>query len=532
MWPYTHFALLYFGGRILSPTYILFPVFLLEFQVLFTQMKHYSSPVRRDALIGLRDILSSHPQLLPTCLPRLVEQVFSSMVDSSGSVRQASHAFIKFFAESLADNVITPFFQTLVAHLNCGLTHINENIQLDSLKILDLYLQYHPRLLIEYTEEIIQVLIGLLSRHRTASSRSLKPVSNKRKCFIQAKSTSQVSLTSNPSSKLVNKHSRLNIFLMILKMLDAMLIAISSDAASGDLLSQRALVHVLKKQVLIMSDKGYVERTHASVCDFTTATPHIPILQSHGIIPSESLFEGPSTLTSLVVDDTFPGNKHIITFTSSLVSILLESWVECTSNDILCKGVSIESLPLMENIISILCVLIKLISSMSQRLEGLSLLMVECERIANDISLHILCHFPFSAASLTQVHSSHHALNFTICELIILLRNLLCLMKSDGGKESALMVMKYVSGLNSDDIKCITSSTQVLFTCSKSIVNFTPIISEMAREISTDALKGTFAFVSNFFGACHPQSKSKQLLVKCFSKMFLNESSKQNLGYR
>ncbi len=84
-------------------------------------------------LLTLVNMLSSQDMMIGAIpyLPEYFSKVFSSMVDSSGAVRQASHAFI---VESLADNVITPFVQTLVAQ---RVMISNNNVCMDILPAKD-----------------------------------------------------------------------------------------------------------------------------------------------------------------------------------------------------------------------------------------------------------------------------------------------------------------------------------------------------------------------------------------------------------
>lgn len=443
---------------------------------MLVQLNHHNASVRHDALLGLREIFQRHPDLFSEHLPKFIEQVFSTVVDNSASVRLASHLLIKLFLSSVDNSVISPFFDTLIAHLNCGLTHIQDRIQLDSLKVLELYVKHCSSLLVQHVGSILEVLTSLLSRKTAVPSfsgsvkgRTLMGIIRK-----DASIDSNTTLSNNPGNNLLSKSSRLCIFKLIYSLLDLSLEAVPQSAL---------------------------------------------VASSH---------------------DVLQDREKWLKLSGAVMSILLGSWVECHPDDVFrCKECPIQSLYLMESVINMLCILLKLLQRLTQdsreTLEG-SLVMVDLyKKISGGVSAHILRYFPFrvAASSVRKQFQHFYVMNLTFCEVALLLWKLLSIVEGDVTNELPLAAIKYLGSLNSKDINYITSSVQNL-TCSSILVNLAPYIYDFSHGgfEQDSALVGVFSFMGDFYGACHPHSKSKQLLVKCFSQILVMELSRSTCSAR
>lgn len=440
--------------------YILTCVFFLK--VLFTKVNHHNVSVRQDALQGLRDIFQSHPDLLPKHLPKLVEHVFVTLVDGSGAVRQASHLLMETLLSSVTRDVVSPFFETLIAHLNCGLTHIKEKIQLDSLKVLELYLKYCPGLLVAYVGSLHWVLLGLLSRRKPVSAYCGAVSKAKKKSrsligILGQGARGNATYLDNPSSSLLNKGTRLRVLKLISGLLELML-----EATPGS---------------------------------------HFPMSSPHSV--------------------------SFVEVAGALASVLVESWVESHPDDVLQgKCCPVQSLLLMETVIATLCVLLKLLLRLTQdseleKVEEKAVMVDCCKKISGDISSHFLCHFPFGVMANSSRLQHFHALNFTFCEIALLLWKLSALVKAKITDTSTLVVMQYLSNLNSSDITSVQNPT-----CSRIVANLASFVysfSLACSEAEDVLVGGVFRFIRDYYFSCHPHSRSKQLLVKCFSAMFREE---------
>ena len=95
-------------------------------------------------------------------------------MDLTPRVRQASCALLRFLTSHVTSDVIKPFFPAIVAQLCCGQTHIDENVQLDSVKLLDIYILQYSGLLLSHISKVMPLLISLLSR-QTSDKKNAKP---------------------------------------------------------------------------------------------------------------------------------------------------------------------------------------------------------------------------------------------------------------------------------------------------------------------------------------------------------------------
>ncbi len=405
-------------------------------------MNHHNSTVRHDALVGLCEIFSAHPELLPKNLPKLVEQVFSTIVDGSGLVRQASRMLIKCLTSLVYSDAISPFFDIMMAHLNCGLTHIKEKIQLDSLKILELYIQYHSKLLVSRISKVLPLLIGLLSRHKVGTF-------------------------------LTQTSAKLSIFSLISKMLESLL----SAAAGGNF----KMPDASSNAEWILEDQGQVCR-----------------------------------------------------LTDTLLTILMESWVECHS-DVLSnkKAPSSQSLSLMQTIITLLSLLLKLLLHTAQmadqqNVEELNLADF-CGKISGDVKVHMMCYFPFrvlASSTQRQLQQVQYDMNFTFCEVGVLTYKLLSLVaRNDLSDDIFHPILEYLANLKSKHIQQVTASAQTLLVCSNVLAVVTPFVCELCHENTKllNLMRSVLVFIRDFYDACHSHSRTKQLLVKCFSRILVDE---------
>ena len=130
-------------------------------------------------MAGLRELVTAHPETIPGNLSSLVEKVTPLYLDKEGSVRQGTNRFFKVVFENVPAGHIKPFFPILSAHLRCAMTHIQNDIQLDSLHFMDLLLQNYPQLVTCSNNKLLQCFIDQISRGgKDAGSKSRQLIVN------------------------------------------------------------------------------------------------------------------------------------------------------------------------------------------------------------------------------------------------------------------------------------------------------------------------------------------------------------------
>ncbi|KAL4002097.1 Rix1 complex component involved in 60S ribosome maturation family protein [Acanthocheilonema viteae] len=119
----------------------------LSLDELCRQLAHYNINVRRDSVIGVKQLLSSHPELVPKHLHILIPAVGRLIAcDKSDS---SFHAQLRALLELLCTtdaSTISSHFTLLMAHTLRALTHLRMGVRIYALTILTLLMRTYPEL--------------------------------------------------------------------------------------------------------------------------------------------------------------------------------------------------------------------------------------------------------------------------------------------------------------------------------------------------------------------------------------------------
>ena len=509
--------------------------------MLLRQLKHHNSSVRYDALTGLREVFQSHTELIHPNLPKLVQLVFPTAVDAFPNVRQASYAFIKdLMSQQLTNAMIQPFFQVIVAQLTCGLTCICEKVQFDSLKFLDLYIHYQPDLLVIHVDKLLPLLISLLSRHKEVHMMSKsEPKGGKRK--RDAFKFQVAILNNDPNSKLLNVESKMKILSVICKLLETVLESLRSDGSGMPGTSH--IINISKGKVYHEADvTRQKDLTCASVCHLVSATPHIPIIHTHGVVIPDHGAQG-STTSSLTIADLFSNYRAFLRVMDTLGTLALESWVECVpARTFSAQTATIPHVTLMSKLVEVLSVMVKLFLTFQASTSNVSFqdkasphLVKLLQKFTDGISTYVVGHFPFTiygASRKEQFEQLQYSMNFTFCHLLMSLRSVRCKTKGNLSGDLTSVATEYLGNFEVKAMQHLAASCQFLQNCTKIIVEMIPVLWEMSAERTDDkvCLVGVFKFLKDFYNFCHPQSSSKHLLMRSLSNMFALEVAGRGLA--
>ncbi|XP_022307369.2 testis-expressed protein 10 homolog isoform X3 [Crassostrea virginica] len=143
----------------------------LNIRDLLNQCQHYNVSVRMDAVSGLRELVTTFPEILEKQLAQVMERVSQLMVDKESVIRSALIKLFQQITPLVGVDKMRPFFPVVSAHVCCAMTHIYEDIQSDSLKILDIFLEYYPSLIMDRSSQIIPNFIEQIS-HQNLTKKS------------------------------------------------------------------------------------------------------------------------------------------------------------------------------------------------------------------------------------------------------------------------------------------------------------------------------------------------------------------------
>ena len=115
------------------------------------------------------------PDIIDQNLAAILEKSSELLIDKDATVRQGAIRLLKAFLSKVSEKQISPFFPLLCAHLCCAMTHIYDEIQMDSLLVLDILLETFPKLIVTKTSQVLTNFMDQISRKQgqVSGSRSL-----------------------------------------------------------------------------------------------------------------------------------------------------------------------------------------------------------------------------------------------------------------------------------------------------------------------------------------------------------------------
>lgn len=146
---------------------------------LLIHAKHYSAGTRKDALVGMMDLFSKFPVVVVDSLGVILASISKLIVDEDFQVRATLLNLFKSHFNDISEDNIIPFFPTLMAYQLSAMSHIKDDIRIDSLKFLEFWCKYR-KLVVYYSDKIIDCYLKMIS----------------------VKGSKVISLVDNPKSKL------------------------------------------------------------------------------------------------------------------------------------------------------------------------------------------------------------------------------------------------------------------------------------------------------------------------------------------
>ncbi|XP_045795864.1 uncharacterized protein LOC123890321 [Trifolium pratense] len=139
----------------------------LTLKELLQQTSHHNAKVRRDALMGIKDLFSKHPEELTLHKYRVVEKLRERIGDEDKVVRKSLHDLFKLaiFPGCKQDNqeLITSL---MMAYIFNAMTHLAVDIRITAFDFLDLTLEFYPPSFSSYAEKIFQNYEDILRKNQ------------------------------------------------------------------------------------------------------------------------------------------------------------------------------------------------------------------------------------------------------------------------------------------------------------------------------------------------------------------------------
>uniref|UniRef100_A0A1A7WYF5 Testis expressed 10 n=1 Tax=Iconisemion striatum TaxID=60296 RepID=A0A1A7WYF5_9TELE len=283
---------------------------------LLSQLHHYSANVKHSALLGLRELLSISPSLLEQHLSRLLSEVAAVLTDKDGNVRVAATRVLRFIAQSVPAERVSPFFPLLSAHLSCAMTHIEPGIQEDAMNVLDVFLEHYPSLLASRPTVLLTNFLELIS-HKQNIGGAKKSLDAKGRTWA---------LTVNPDRTLTSQQWRLSVLLRLGHFLQA--VVEERPMEEGDM-------SLRTEGVFGSSGKGCLTPLHLNWEDLVYRKGEVKVYENSGAKPPpNSTFRlRPEVDSGAPISEGLDSAETVERFAGTLVPLLLEVWIEACADD-------------------------------------------------------------------------------------------------------------------------------------------------------------------------------------------------------
>ncbi|KAI9298335.1 hypothetical protein K502DRAFT_339515 [Neoconidiobolus thromboides FSU 785] len=184
----------------------------LTIKELFLQLKHNNANVRKDAVLGIKELLNNHQVLLLVYIKDLTDIICRMMLDEDPTVRKLSLELCEENISSIKKETIAPYLDKLILYTCNGMTHLYEDIREDAMLFLTFWLKLDVNLAKKYNDKILPNFFQLLKIG------SITKASHEKDSFSKAK------------GQIWSKKSRVK----MLENLESYLNLLSQDALSED----------------------------------------------------------------------------------------------------------------------------------------------------------------------------------------------------------------------------------------------------------------------------------------------------------
>ncbi|KAJ2745540.1 rRNA processing protein [Coemansia sp. BCRC 34301] len=137
---------------------------------LLSQLRHYSTPIRKDAVAGLADLLARYPEIIRAELGPIIEGSVRLIVDNEPAVRRGLLKLYAGLLPELPTRDLAPFVPLVVIFVCSGMTHILDDIRADAVRFLDLLSEIAPQPVSQFASKILPNFFSLLETNTPSDS--------------------------------------------------------------------------------------------------------------------------------------------------------------------------------------------------------------------------------------------------------------------------------------------------------------------------------------------------------------------------
>lgn len=128
---------------------------------LLVQSRHYSVPVKKEALQEMQQLFEQHPALLTQHLLPLVSTLSHLISDAAPSLRTTALKMLTHVFDTIPTSSLVGVTTGLILFTISALSNLDEGVRIDALRVLDLLLARIPGEMVRGWEGETQVREGL-----------------------------------------------------------------------------------------------------------------------------------------------------------------------------------------------------------------------------------------------------------------------------------------------------------------------------------------------------------------------------------
>ncbi|GAB4849228.1 hypothetical protein Ancab_004039 [Ancistrocladus abbreviatus] len=129
----------------------------LTLKELLQQTSHYNSKVRKDALLGIRDLFLKYPEELRLHRLAVIEKLRERISDDDKLVRETLYQLFKsIILPGCKEDNQAALISLIMAYVFNAITHLSIDVRLMAFKFLDLVVQHYPLAFSSNAEKVLQ----------------------------------------------------------------------------------------------------------------------------------------------------------------------------------------------------------------------------------------------------------------------------------------------------------------------------------------------------------------------------------------
>ena len=137
---------------------------------LLSKVNNLSLSTRLDGLDGLKELLTNHQKVLDDNLTLILSRLAPLLSERERKLRRAGVVILEFMLTKVEPLTLESLYPLLCAHLCCGLSHIDSDIQFESIRILDTIIESQPQFVVHHRNQILPNCMNQISSSSQSSS--------------------------------------------------------------------------------------------------------------------------------------------------------------------------------------------------------------------------------------------------------------------------------------------------------------------------------------------------------------------------